>query len=59
MNKRKQNVDGTAPARPKLREFPNWPFEQVMEVARMLYALRPFKFDQFRGTANQGYCGTS
>lgn len=27
----------------KLREFPEWPFEQVEEVARMLYAVRPFK----------------
>jgi hypothetical protein len=26
----------------KLREFPEWPVEQVMETARMLYALSPF-----------------
>ena len=26
----------------KLREFPEWPFEQVEEVARMLYATAPF-----------------
>jgi hypothetical protein len=25
-----------------LREFPEWPLERVMEVAQMLYALRPF-----------------
>ena len=43
MSKRKQKVDSTAPPQPKLREFPNWSFEQVMEVARMLYALEPFK----------------
>jgi hypothetical protein len=29
----------------KLREFPDWPDEQVIETARMLYALRPFKID--------------
>lgn len=28
-------------------EFPGWPIEQVMEVAQMLYALRPFKFHRF------------
>jgi hypothetical protein len=27
----------------KLREFREWPLEQVEEVARMLYALAPFK----------------
>jgi hypothetical protein len=43
MSKRKRNVDSAAPPQPKLREFPNWPFEQVMEVARMLYAVRPFE----------------
>jgi hypothetical protein len=43
MSKRKQKVASTAPPQPKLREFPNWSFEQVMEVARMLYALEPFK----------------
>src|SRR2546426_202156 len=32
---------------PKPPEFPKWPVEQVMEVARMLYALRPFKFSRF------------
>src|SRR5438876_856102 len=45
MSKRKRNVDSAAPAQPNLREFPNWPFEQVMEVARMLYAVRPFKIN--------------
>ena len=25
-----------------LREFPEWPLERVMEVAQMLYSLRPF-----------------
>jgi hypothetical protein len=43
MSKRKQKVDNTAPPQPTLREFPNWSFEQVMEVARMLYAVNPFK----------------
>jgi hypothetical protein len=43
MSKRKRNVDSAVPPQPKLREFPNWPFEQVMEVARMLYAVRPFE----------------
>ena len=45
MSKRKQKVDNTAPPQPKLREFPNWSFEQVMEVARMLYAVNPFKLN--------------
>jgi hypothetical protein len=43
MSKRKRKVDSTAPPQPKLREFPNWSFEQVLEVARMLYAENPFK----------------
>jgi len=43
MSKRKQKVDNTAPPQPFLREFPNWSFDQVMEVARMLYAEKPFK----------------
>ena len=29
----------------KLREFPEWPVEQVVEVTRMLYALGPFPLD--------------
>jgi hypothetical protein len=28
-------------------EFPDWPVERAMEVAQMLYALRPFKFHRF------------
>jgi hypothetical protein len=43
MSKRKQKVDSTAPPQPFLREFPNWSFEQVREVALMLYAENPFK----------------
>jgi hypothetical protein len=45
MSKRKRNVDNVAPAQPKLREFPEWTVEQAMEVARMLYALEPFKIN--------------
>jgi hypothetical protein len=32
----------------KLREFPEWPLEQVDEVARMLYGLAPFKRELWR-----------
>jgi hypothetical protein len=45
MSKRKRNVDTVAHAQPKLREFPEWTVEQGMEVARMLYALEPFKIN--------------
>ena len=32
----------------KLREFPEWPREQVEEVARMLYSLAPFNRELWR-----------
>ncbi len=45
MNKEKANAKGAAPVQAKLREFPPWPLEPVMEVARMLYASAPFNCD--------------
>src|SRR5438477_12825545 len=43
MSKQKASPEKAQRRGLRLREFPEWPVEQVMEVARMLYATAPFK----------------
>ncbi len=47
MSKRKASQKKAKEQRVALRTFPEWPVEQVMEVARTLYATAPFQSDSW------------